>query len=51
METKKLRKQLSREKSNLEDSSKFFKVEYEKFMIINDIKKELIQKESLYKVK
>ncbi len=45
MASKKLRKQLSREKSNLEDSSKFFKVEYEKFMVINDIKKELIQKE------
>ena len=38
MASKKLRKQLTREKNNLEDSCKFFLREYEKFQVINDIK-------------
>ena len=38
MASKKLRKQLTREKNNLEDSCKFFLKEYEKFQVINDIK-------------
>ena len=42
LSSKKKRKQLTREKANIEASSKFFKTEYEKFSLIigirNDIK-------------
>ena len=45
MASKKLRKQLSREKSNIEQSSKFFQVEYEKFELIKQVKNDLLMKE------
>ena len=46
MASRKLRKQLSREKTNIEEGSKFFKIEYDKFIIIDDIKKNISKKNS-----
>ena len=45
MASKKLKKQLSREKSNIEQSSKFFQTEYDKFTAIKYVKSDLMKKE------
>ena len=45
MASKKLRKKLSREKTNIEQSSKFFQTEYEKFTAIKYVKSDLLKKE------
>ena len=45
MTSKKLRKQLSREKTNIEQSSKFFQTEYDKFTAIKYVKSDLMKKE------
>ena len=45
MTSKKLRKKLSREKANIEQSSKFFQTEYDKFTAIKYVKSDLMKKE------
>lgn len=49
LSTKKAKKKLLREKSNIEESSKFFNVEYEKYVAIQNIKTSIKRKHDHFK--